>query len=70
MSNTTAMKWLTIRNHTVEKEHASYDAAKFWAQCTHDTQQSPKREAAGFYTLGRTHIVRADVWANFSEQNS
>jgi len=63
------MKWFTIRDSQVEKEHDSYDAAKFWAQCTHDTQQSPTRSCAGFYILSRTFIVRADVWKQMTDEN-
>ena len=60
-------KWYTayLDYPDMDKEHASYDAAKFYAQCTHDTDKSPKRQASGDYILGRTHILREDVYMEF-----
>jgi len=36
----------------------TYDSAKFWSQCSHDTTESPRRLHAGFYQL------RGDVIGN------
>lgn len=48
--------WHTFTLDQYEQSHPSYDDASFWAQCTHDTKERPKRLAPGLYQLKRTYI--------------
>lgn len=55
------MSWLTIINYEIEAEHKSKSAAVFWAQCTHDTNDRPRKEGV-CYVLHRTTIVKRETW--------
>jgi hypothetical protein len=46
--------WHTFNMNGYEKGHDSYARAKFWAQCSHGTEKSPKRLHAGFYEVTGT----------------
>ena len=64
MSTTTShtrLNWLTVLDYEVEKEHKTLADAVFWAQGTHCTDDRPRRNAES-YTLGRTTIIKRDVW--------
>lgn len=56
--------WHTFQGDRYERAHASYDDAVFWAQCSHDTQQRPKREGRGLYSIttrsGTTYIASTE----------
>ena len=56
--------WLTVIDYEVEREHATLADAVFWAQGTHCTDARPRRTAEA-YTLGRTTIVKRDMWARW-----
>ncbi len=56
--------WLTVKDYEVEREHATLADAVSWAQGTHCTDARPRRTAEA-YTLGRTTIVKRDVWARW-----
>ena len=58
------MIWLTVIDYEVEREHATYADAVFWAQCTHCTDERPRRNAEA-YTLRRTTIIKREVWARW-----
>ena len=55
------MNWLTILQGEIEAEHKSKADAVFWAQCTHDTKDRPRKEG-GCYVLQRTTIVKRETW--------
>ena len=64
MSTTTSptrLKWLTVKDYEIEREHKTLADAVFWAQGTHCTDDRPRRNAES-YTLGRTTIIKRDVW--------
>jgi hypothetical protein len=53
--------WHTFTLDQYERAHESYADAAFWAQCTHDTKDRPKRLCAGLYQLNRTYIGTAET---------
>ena len=60
--------WLTVMDYEVEREHATLADAVSWAQGTHCTDARPRREGEA-YKIGRTTIVKRDVWARWQTTN-
>ena len=60
--------WLTVKDYEVEREHATLADAVSWAQGTHCTAARPRREGEA-YKIGRTTIVKRDVWARWQTTN-
>jgi hypothetical protein len=69
MKETDSTKWLTVLDGKVQAEFSSYSDAKFYAQGTHCTDQSPHRIFSGSYQLGETRIIRANLF-NREQQKS
>ena len=71
MSNTTSptrLKWLTVKDYEIEREHKTLADAVFWAQGTHCTDARPRREGVG-YKIGRTAIVKRSDWERWLNPN-
>jgi hypothetical protein len=64
----TTMKWITIINGKIEREHKSKADAVNWAQGTHCTDERPRREG-GAYVLCRTTIVNQSTWDAWQNEN-
>lgn len=61
--------WLTVIDGEIEHEHKTKADAVFWAQCTHCTEERPRR--AGYaYELRRTTIVKREVWERWARENA
>ena len=61
--------WLTVKDYEVEREHKTLAEAVFGAQGTHCTDARPKREGEA-YKVGRTTIVKRDVWVRWQQANA